>query len=214
MRRLVKAMAAAVLVSLTAGGCSSTVGNAHAARPMRADQRPSSPAGSATPSAPAGEPRCSARALALQPGTYVAPMTGEHAVMYALTNRGSVSCTLTGYPQVTLYDTKGAVLPFRYAKGGGAYVTATKPVTVVLAPRASAYVLVAKYRCDLGVARNATAIRLTLAAAHGTSFAGHEAVAISGSTGLSYCRGGRHDPGQAIAVSPVEPTQQATGSLP
>ena len=84
----------------------------------------------------------------------------------------------------------------------------------MLAPRASAYVLVAKYRCDLGVALNATAIRLTLPAAHGTSFAGHEAVAISGSTGLSYCRGGRHDPGQAIAVSPVEPTQLATGSLP
>jgi len=31
--------------------------------------------------------------------------------------------------------------------------------------------------------------------------------------GLSYCRGGRHDPGQLVAVSPVEPTQQATASL-
>jgi hypothetical protein len=140
-------------------------------------------------------------------------MTGEHAVMYALTNRGSVTCTLNGYPQVVLYEAMGARLPFRYTEGGGAYVTPTKPVTVVLARGASAYVLVAKYRCDAGIARKATAISLTLPAAHGATFVGRDAVGVVGSTGLSYCRGGRHDPGQAIAVSPVEPTQQATSSL-
>jgi hypothetical protein len=216
MRRSVRAMVAAVLVPLTAGGCSSSAGIAHHARPALADQRSSSPVGSVTRSAVAnaGVPRCPARALVLQPGTYVSPMTGEHAVMYALTNRGSVTCTLNGYPQVVLYDAMGAVLPFRYANGGGAYVTSTKPVTVVLARGASAYVLVAKYRCDLGIADNATAIRLTLPAAHGAAFTGREAVGIAGSTGLSYCRGGQHDPGQAIAVSPVEPTRQATSSLP
>jgi hypothetical protein len=124
-----------------------------------------------------------------------------------------VACALSGYPRAVLYDAEGVALPFHYARGGGAYVTSRKPVTVVLAREASAYVLVAKYRCDLGVARNATTIRLTLPAAHGAAFAGREAVGTGGAAGLSYCRGGQHDPGQVIAVSPVEPIQQATGTL-
>jgi uncharacterized protein DUF4232 len=192
MSRSAKLMMAAVVVPIMIAGCTSVTGRAQHIRPASG--------------------RCAAQVLVLRPGAYVSPMTGEQAVMYALTNRGSVACTLKGYPQVVLTDATGAVLPFRYAKGGGAYVTSAKPVTVVLAPAASAYVLVAKYRCDLGIQRNAAAIRLTLPTAHGTAFAGHEPVGVSGSTGMSYCRGGQHDPGQLVAVSPVEPTQQATSS--
>ena len=88
-----------------------------------------------------------------------------------------------------------------------------RPVTVVLAHGASAYVLVAKYRCDLGIETNATTIRLTLPTTHGAAFAWREAVGIAGSMGLSYCRGGQPDPGHLVAVSPVEPTQQATSRL-
>jgi len=185
-------MMAAVVVPLMIAGCSSVTGRAQHTRPPAV--------------------RCAAQALVLQPGAYISPMTGEHAMMYALTNRGLAACTVKGYPQIVLTDATGAVLPFRYARGGGAYVTAAKPVTVMLAPAASAYVLVAKYRCDLGVQSNATAIRLTLPTAHGTAFAGREPVGVSGSTGMSYCRGGRHDPGQLVAISPVQPTQQATSS--
>ena len=193
MSRSAKAMLAAAAVPLIIAGCSSGIGTAqHARAAIRIG-------------------RCPGRALVLHPGTYVSPMTGEHAVMYALTNRGPAACTLKGYPQVVLTDATGAVLPFRYAKGGGAYVTSARPVTVVLAHGASAYVLVAKYRCDRGIEHNATTIRLTLPTPH--AFAWREAVGISGSTGLSYCRGGQHDPGQLVAVSPVEPTQQATTSL-
>jgi Protein of unknown function (DUF4232) len=195
MRQSVMATAAAVLVALTAGGYGSSTGTAHRAGPAETEVS-----------------RCLARALALRPGAFVVPMTGEHAVMYALTNRGAVTCTLSGYPQVVLYDAEGAALPFRYARGGGAYVTSRKPVSVVLARGASAYVLVAKYRCDLGLARNATVIRLTLPT-RGAAFAGREALAIAGAAGLSYCRGGPRDPGQVIAVSPVEPAQQATHIL-
>jgi hypothetical protein len=195
MSRAAKAMLAAAAVPLMIAGCSSGTGTASHAR------------------AAIGIGRCPARALVLHPGTYVSPATGEHAVMYALTNRGPAACTLTGYPQVVLTDATGAVLPFRYAKGGGAYVTSARPVTVVLAHRASAYVLVAKYRCDLGIVNNATTIRLTLPTTHGAAFAGREAAGISGSMGLSYCRGGQHDPGQLVTISPVEPTQQATSSL-
>lgn len=189
--RSVKAVVAAVLVPLVAGGCGGGPGGTRHA----------------------GLTRCSASALVLHPDTPVSPMTGEHAVMYSLANRGPVTCMVRGYPQVVLYDANGSVLPFHYAAGGGTYVTSTKPVTVVLAHGASAYVLVAKYRCDLGIARQATAIRLTLPAAHGGMFAQREAVSISGPAGLSYCRGGPHDPGQLVTVSPVEPTRRATSSL-
>ena len=195
MRRSVMATAAAVLVALTASGCGSSTGAAHRAGPAEAEVS-----------------RCPARALALRPGAFVVPMTGEHAVMYALTNRGAVTCALFGYPKVVLYDAEGAPLPFRYARGGGAYVTSRKPANVVLARGASAYVLVAKYRCDLGIVRNATAIRLMLPT-RGAAFAGREALAIAGAAGLSYCRGGPRDPGQVIVVSPVEPTRRATSIL-
>jgi hypothetical protein len=83
----------------------------------------------------------------------------------------------------------------------------------VLAHGASAYVLVAKYRCDLGIAGNATAIRLTVPAADGGTFTQREAVGVSGPPGPSYCQGGPHDPGQQVTVSPAEPTVQATSSL-
>jgi hypothetical protein len=211
MRRAAKATAVAALVVLMGGGCDSGTSNARHAGPAPADQRSSSPADGAGRLALAKTriPRCAAQALVLRPGAFVVPMTGEHAVIYALANKGPVTCELSGYPRVVLYDAGGAALPFRYARGGSAYVTSRKPVIVVLARGASAYVLVAKYRCDLGVARNATAIRLTLPT-RGAAFAGREALAIAGAAGLSYCRGGPHDPGQVIAVSPVEPTQQAT----
>lgn len=189
--RSVKALVAAALVPLAAGGCGTG--------PGRTLQAPLAP--------------CPASALVLRPGSPVVPMTGEHAVMYALANRGPVTCTVRGYPQAVLYGANGGVLPFRYAAGGGPYVTNGKPPTVVLAHGATAYVLAAKYRCDLGIARTATAIRLTLPAANGGTFTQREAVGISGPAGLSYCRGGPHDPGQLVTVSPVEPTRQATSSL-
>jgi Protein of unknown function (DUF4232) len=140
-------------------------------------------------------------------------MTGEHAVLYTLTSRGPVTCTVHGYPHVVLYDANGGALSFHYATGGGAYVISGKPVTVVLAHGATAYVLVAKYRCDLGIARDATTIQLTLPAARGGIFAEREKTGISGPAGLSYCRGGQHDPGQLVTVSPVEPTARTTSIL-
>lgn len=193
--RSVTHVAAAAFVPLVVGACAGLGGTATAGT------------GHAAPA------RCAASALVLQPGAPVSPMTGEHAVMYALANRGPVTCTVRGYPQAVLYGASGDALPFRYANGGGTYVTSGKPVTVTLAHGDHAYILVAKYRCDAGIARNATAIRLTLPAAHGGTFTQREAVGVSGPAGLSYCRGGPHDPGQQVTLSPVEPTRQATSSL-
>jgi len=157
---------------------------------------------------------CAADVLALGPGPRVVPMTGEHAVLFILANRGPRACTVRGYPRVTLYDADGGVLRFRYADGGGPYVTGGKPVTVVLAPKGTAYVLVAKYRCDLGIIATAATIRLTLSARNSQVFAAREPVGVPGPPGLSYCSGGPRDPGQLVTVSPVEPTPQAASSLP
>lgn len=191
VRRFTRAVIGAVLAS--AAGCAST-------------GAPASTGGGLLTA-------CAAHALVLRPGTGVVPMTGEHAVLYALANHGSQTCTVRGYPQVILYDADGRALSFRYADGGGPYVTSGKPATVVLAPAAMAYVLVAKYRCDLGIARTAATIELTLPVGHGQVFAAREPAGVPGPPGLSYCRGGPHDPGQLVTVSPIEPTAQAASSL-
>jgi hypothetical protein len=202
MRRCAESVVAAVLVSLAAAGCQDATASSsgHAAHPTLAAR------------SPAVRP-CAASVLVLRPGPLVTPMTGEHAVSFTLTNRGSDACKVSGYAQVTLYDSRGVALPFRSARGGGAYVTARKPATVTLAAGQPAYVLVAKYRCDLGGADDATAIRLTLRVPQGPAFAGREPVG-GGAAGLSYCQGGQEDPGQLVTVSPMEATFQAATSLP
>jgi hypothetical protein len=194
MRRFVKSIIAAMLVSLAAAGCQETTvsSSATVAHP--------------TPSAqPHAERHCAASALVLRPGPAISAMTGEHADSLMLTNHGSVVCTVSGYPQVTLYNSRGVAVPFRYAKGGGPYVTAKKPATLTLAPGRSAYVLVAKYRCDVGTLDDATAIQLTVRGLQGPAFSGREPIG-GGAAGLSYCKGGRKDPGQLVAVSPIEAT--------
>ncbi len=164
-------------------------------------------------SAPHGHlAQCAAQALVLRPAAPVPSMTGEHAVLYTLANRGPAACTVRGYPQITLYDAHGRVLPFRYAAGGGAYVTARKPATVVLAHGAMAYILAAKYRCDRGIAHNAATIRLALPAAGSQVFSSRQPLSRPGPPGLSYCRGGPRDPGQLVTISPIEKTPQMTSS--
>jgi hypothetical protein len=188
MMRSLTAVAAVMLASLLAGGCGNGPAGTRHARVAQ----------------------CPASALVLRPGPPVVAMTGEHAVMYDLVNRGPVTCTVRGYPQVVLYDANGDVLPFHYAHGGGPFVTSAKPVTVVLAHGSAAHVLAAKYRCDLGIARNVTTIRLTLPAAHDAMFAWRVAADGEGTSGgLSYCRGGPQAAEQLVTVSPVEPAMQS-----
>jgi hypothetical protein len=192
MMRSLAAAAAVMLASLLVGGCGHGPAGTRHAR-----------------AAP-----CPASALVLRPGPPVTEMTGEHAVMYALVNRGPLTCAVRGYPQVMLYDASGDVLPFRYAHGGGPFVTSASPVAVVLAHGSAAHVLVAKFRCDLGIAANVTSIRLTLPAAHGATFTWRVVVGgEGGSAGLSYCRGGPAAAEQLVTVSPVEPAAQAASSI-
>lgn len=132
-------------------------------------------------------------------------MTGEHGAFYALVNQGQSACTLHGYPGVALYDAVGTMLPFRYVHRTSMYVTKTAPRTVLLPPGALAYILVAKYRCDLGASHNAATIRLTMPGRPHTPMT--IATPPPGRYGavLSYCKGGPDGPGQVIGISPIEP---------
>ena len=184
MRSLLRGIAAAVAL-LAATGCASA-GSAHRAAVVPA-ARPAASTATRRAGATGSTVRCPARMLVLRPGTYVSPVTGEHAELYSLRNRGSAACTIAGYPRVVLYSSRGAVLPFHYVRSGGAYATPRKPATA--------------------------RIKLTLRAAHGVTFAGRATVGGLGSEDLSYCRGEPHDPGQIVDISPIEPTQSATSSF-
>jgi hypothetical protein len=160
--------------------------------------RPVSGIATVTP-APASEAApCLAADLSFGFGDPVEPATGERAVMFRFTSHGSRPCTLDGYPGIELVDADGARLAVRYVHQSH-YVSGRAPAIVTLAPGASAYLLVAKYRCDLGDDATATTIRIILPGAAGkvTGPAGP-----SGGLGLSSCRGGPSDPGQHVAVSP------------
>ena len=95
--------------------------------------------------------------------------SGEHGVLYKLVDHGGSACTLAGYPQVRLYE-GGHALPFSYASGGGPYVTRKHPAMVTLKPGGAAWILVAKYRCDVGVLRTATLLSVRLPGISGAAF--------------------------------------------
>ena len=180
-------------------------GSSHQAAPARAIP-------DASPAGPAAVPPCRAGAIALGYGPRVSSQTGELATLYTLTNDGRAGCALSGYPGVALYTASGARLPFRYRRGGGQYVTSAPPPRVTLAPGAIAYVLVAKYRCDLGWRALPATVRLTLPGPRPTVVT--RPLDPRRLPALPYCRGGPGDPGQVISVSPIEPAASATYSVP
>ena len=133
-------------------------------------------------------------------------MTGEMGDVYTLTNRGKFTCHLFGYPGISLYDSKGRILPFKYTRSSSHYMTHVAPKTVTLLPRARAYFFIAKYRCDKGDAVEAMTIRVYPPNAR-QQLVGLVSVDIAMSVGtLSYCKGGPKNPGQVIDVSPVRAT--------
>ncbi len=183
--------AAAVLLTVLLAGCAS--------------HQSSQPAKTVT-GAPTAAP-CQAAAVSLGYGPVLVPMTGEHGDFYTLTNHGKRACTLTGYgyPQVALYDARGRLLPFHYARQLRPYLVAVTPTVVTIAPAVPAEVLVVKYTCVLGELRTAATIRLTLPGPHHVALTGPVAKNSLGVSKLSYCRGEPDYPGQTLAVSPIEP---------
>lgn len=155
-------------------------------------------------------PACAAGHVKISLGPPVSPMTGEHADLFELTTRSTTPCILDGYPRVSLSH-HGTHLAFVYLNGGGMYVTTRKPQPVTLRRGRPAYFLVAKYRCDGGVLSTATTIRVQLPGMLATV-----TLRLSGPGvgGLEYCK--RYpgdqpvDPGNRVAVSPVEASPSPT----
>ena len=142
-------------------------------------------------------------------GPEIGGASGEAALAVTLRNEGPGSCVIDGYPRVRLVTSAGTVLKLPQVTSSQ-YILATTPHPVILAVGAFAYVAVAKYRCDLGNLQIASRVQLTLPeAGAGPVFM---VPVVSGMGTLSSCKGGRSDPGNHMAVTPVVST--LAGSLP
>lgn len=147
---------------------------------------------------------CAAANLTLGFGDRVSSMTGEHAVIYTLTNHGEITCRLYGYPGVSFFSNKNRPLPFKYTHAESQYMAHKASTTVVLHAGDRAYFLVAKYRCDIGNSAVAATIRVY---PPNTKQQLVSSAAPSETSGIfAYCKGGIKDPGQQIDVSPVRAT--------
>jgi photosystem II stability/assembly factor-like uncharacterized protein len=145
---------------------------------------------------------CPPSHIAVGTGPEISPATGEQALVVTLSNEGPRPCVLDGYPRLRLVTSADTVLNLPQVTHSQ-YLLATVARPVMLAVGAFAYVAIAKYRCDLGDLQVPSRLRLTLPGASAGT-----ALTLSGRviSGLDLCKGGRSDPGNLIAVTPVEST--------
>ena len=128
-------------------------------------------------------------------GTWSEP-TGQHTAPLAITRTGASACTLTGYPTVSLLDSHGQRLNFRYSHGGDLVVAARPPRTVRVGGNGSAYFLLNKYRCDTRATDVARWLRVSLPGVRGQVILRLPRYPI-----LDYCPVAA--PSTAVAVSPI-----------
>jgi len=100
------------------------------------------PAGAPTPPGQSTTPssvlsRCRSANLALTMGSQSAA-AGSASAVFVLTNEGSSSCSLYGYPGMQMLDASGQPIPTIVVRGGGDAATRAKPSSVVLQPQAQA----------------------------------------------------------------------------
>jgi hypothetical protein len=180
--------------------------NAHAVHPSSLPPAGTTTLNSALPStatsAPgaalgSGQPQCRSADLRLAAGPTVSPMTGQNPVPLTMTNVGTAPCVLGGYPTVTFFDAKNNLVPFTVVHGDQE-VTSQPPQSVVIMPGHAGYVLVNKYRCDLGDLSAATVIDVVPPGQSQT---------LRVSSSYPFC--GPGDPGSVVAVSPIEPDLQS-----
>jgi hypothetical protein len=147
--------------------------------------------------------RCQVAQLSLGEGAPISPATGQRPILLTLTNEGSTACYMVGYPGISLYDVQGRLLPLTYQWAGDQMVTSGPPSRVGLAPGGTAYVLINKYRCDLGDLDVAATLRLippddTSPLTLNLQGLGSEESCVPGADGVT------------LAISPVEASVQAT----
>jgi hypothetical protein len=158
--------------------------------------------GTASSSAAGRTPRCTASQLGLELGPLVSEKTEQHTAAFALHNRARNTCSVEGYPSVTLLDAAGRVLPFAYGHRGDQMITARPPNLVRLARGGSAYFELNKNACVSFTRRVATQIRIALPGTYRAL-----SLRLPHYPLIDYCPAG--DPGDGITLSPVERTLTA-----
>ncbi len=148
----------------------------------------------------AGVAACPRAALALVPGPRISPATGEWAIALAVRNVGATTCRVAGATRVTLLDAAGRALPVHPVRVDQ-YVRRVAVRPLRLRPGQPAYLIVAQYRCDLGVADAAARLVLRLGpGSRATVLVDAGAAAHR----LALCRGGPDAPGgNLVAVTPL-----------
>lgn len=144
---------------------------------------------------------CQASQFNVSLGPELSSPTGRHDTVLLLRNVGP-SCRLHGYPSITLLDARGKAVPFVFRRGGGMMVTSRAPGPVRVRSGRSAWIVLEKYRCDLGGSRVGRAARIGLPGAKDRI-----RLSLGPGDGIDYC--GKGDPGSVVIVSPVAPTLRA-----
>jgi hypothetical protein len=148
-----------------------------------------------------GRPGCRTADFSIAVGFQISPATGENPLTLRMKNRGPRACVLFGYPAVSLADRRG-VIPFAIWHGGDQMVTARRPAEVLVRPGRSAFVLLNKFRCDLGEIRLARTLRLGFP----RDTSRRLSLVLPRYPSISYCRG---DFRTKVTASPFEPTLAA-----
>jgi hypothetical protein len=143
---------------------------------------------------------CQRSELAIAPGPDISPPTGQRPLTLRVINRGRSRCRLYGYPTIELRDRAGRI-PFLIRNGGDQVVTSRRPTRVFVAVGRAAFVVLNKYRCDLGEVRTARVLRLGLRRVSDRS---STSLPLRHRREISYC--GKGDPGSIVSVSPFAPT--------
>lgn len=129
-------------------------------------------------------------------------MTGERALVVALTKQSGAPCVLIGFPRVALLA-DGRALGFQYARGTdqtGGYARGSRPHRVRMQTGTSAYFVADKYRCDSRFLHVADELRVRAPPTR------HEMrLRLPGTTGPAYCDGGGASaPGNLITISAIQ----------
>lgn len=160
--------------------------------------------GASSASGGAPSPRCAPSQLRLTLGPLISEKTEQHTAAFALANAARSSCSLDGYPTVTLLDSAGRVLPFQYGHRGDQMITAAAPKPVNEPGGGSAYFELNKNACVSFTRRQAAEIHVRLPGSNGSL-----SLRLPHYPFIDYCPPG--DPGDGITLSPLEPTLAATG---
>ncbi len=149
---------------------------------------------------------CSASDVTITNGPVVSPAQEEEAHTLTLTNTGSTSCLISGFPQLVVYGSSGAVIPFRlvHHPTGDFAMTSKAPRPFALASGTSAYVLFEQFGCMVGTESTTSKVAIILPKTTQRS----EILTLR--RPIADCVGPSARQANPIGVSPIEPTFSAT----